>query len=109
MAASVIYKCDIVFSAFLSLDQNLAKPENDHTFNNKFLIIHTQTYVHYLRHRCINQKRNVKTEVHIFTKIKNTGIWRWKNPFSVFSFQKFQIFRICTFLESAQCFVGAFL
>ena len=33
-------------------------------------------YVHYLRHRFINQKQNLKTEVHIFTKVKNKDRWK---------------------------------
>ena len=33
------------------------------------------SYVHYLRHRFINQKQNLKTEVHIFTKVKNKDRW----------------------------------
>ena len=70
-----------------------------------------EIYFHYLRHRFINQKKkkNVKTGVHIFTKIKNTDGWRQKNFFSVVSFWKFVIFPISAFSENAQCFVAAFL
>ena len=42
----------------------------DHNIN-KFLII-LKTYAHYLRHIFINQKQNIKTEVHLLTKMKNT-------------------------------------
>ena len=47
-------------------------------FNTQKTIIHLmlltilKTYVHYLRHRFINQKSNIKAGVHIFTNIKNT-------------------------------------
>ena len=39
--SSLKCKCDIVFSVFLSLDQNLMKPEKDtcNTCNNKFVIL----------------------------------------------------------------------
>ena len=47
-----------------------------------------EIYFHYLRHRFINQKKkNVKTGVHIFTKIKNTDGWRQKNFFQLFHFR----------------------
>ena len=44
-------------------------------FDNKFLII-LKTYFHYLRHKFINQKQNVKACVHIFTKIKYANYWK---------------------------------
>ena len=56
--------------------------------------------------------KNVKTSLHIFTKIKHADrkqFWKQKKTFSVISFQKFPIFSICGFSEIAQCFVGAFL
>ena len=43
----------------------------------KFLKV-LKTYVHYLRHRFINQKLNVKTGAHNFTKIKSTDAWKKK-------------------------------
>ena len=56
------------------------------------------------------KNKNVKTGVHIFTKIKNTDGWKQKKKyFSVISFQKFLIFPKCAFSEDAQCFVGVFL
>ena len=56
------------------------------------------------------KNKNVKTRVHIFTKIKNADGWKKKKKFfSVISFQKFLIFPICAFLENTQSFVGAFL
>ena len=52
----------------------------------------------------------MKTGVHIFTKIKNTEFWKKKKrPFAVISLQKFLILPTWTFLENAQCFVGALL
>ena len=69
-------------------------------------LIILKTYVQYFHHRFINQKWNVKTGVHIFTKIKQT-VGSTKN--SAFSFQKFLNFPICVFSENPQCFVGAFL
>ena len=73
---------------------------HDCTFNNKLLII-LKTYVHYLRHKFINQNQNVKTGFNIFIKIKNTDRWKDKSFFSVILFQKFLIFRICVFSENA--------
>ena len=47
-----------------------------------------------------------KTEIHFFTKIKNTDNWKKKKMyFSVISFQEFLIFHIQAFSEKA----GAFL
>ena len=60
-----------------------------------------KAYVQYLPHGFINQKQNVKTGVHIFTKIKNTYRWKQKKKFFVVSFQKFLIFNICVFSENA--------
>ena len=57
----------------------------------------------------LSTKKNEKTGVHIFTKIKNTDDWEKKKKNSVISFQKFLIFPIWAFSENAQCFFGAFL
>ena len=35
----------------------------------------------YLRHRFINRKQNVKTGLHIFTKIENIDHWKQKKKF----------------------------
>ena len=78
--------------------------KND-TFNNKLLII-LKTYFHYLPHRFIDQKWNVKTVVHILTKTKNTDRWKQKkkNQFFVSEIPNFYymgFFRKCSmFLQS---------
>ena len=43
--SSLKYKCDIVFSVILSLDQSSIKPEKRYTFNNKLLKILKKYYV----------------------------------------------------------------
>ena len=77
-------KSDIAFR----LDQNSMKLE-------KRLIL--KTYVHYLCHRFIIC---VKTEVYIFTKIKNTDRWKQKkNLFQLFSFRNSSFFIYVLFKE----------
>ena len=55
----------IAFSVFLSLDQNLMKPQK---LSQVSKILTKWTHVHYLCHRFINQKWHVKTGVHFFYK-----------------------------------------
>ena len=48
--------------------------------------------------------------VHIFTKIKNTGVWKKKkNVFFSYLISGISDFSIWAFSENAQCFIGAFL
>ena len=61
-------------------------------------------YVHCLRHRFINQKQNAKTEVHIFTKIKNKDRSKYKKRnFQLIHFRKSEFF-IFAFLQKMLMF-----
>ena len=71
---------------------------HDCTFNNKLLII-LKTYVHYLRHKFINQNQNVKTGFNIFIKIKNTDRWKDKVFFRLFCFRNSLFFIYVYFQE----------
>ena len=53
-----------------------------------FVVSFSWLCAHYLRHRFINQKKkkkNAKTRVHIFTKIKNKDPWKQKKIYFFFS------------------------
>ena len=56
-------------------------------------LIILKTYVQYFHHRFINQKWNVKTGVHIFTKIKQTVGSRKKFSFFISEIPKFSHMR----------------
>ena len=76
---------------------------HDCTFNNKLLII-LKTYVHYLRHKFINQNQNVKTGFNIFIKIKNTDRWKDKSFFFGYSVSKIPYFSYMRFFRKCLMF-----
>ena len=77
--SSLKCKCDIIFSVFFSLDQNLMETWKriiHHTFNNKLLII-LKLYVHYLHYFLdLSIKSKMEKRGFIHTKIKNTDGWK---------------------------------
>ena len=96
----------IAFSVFLSLDQNLMKPQKLSQVS-KLL----KTYVHYLRHRFINQKWHVKTGSFFLQKSKMQTVRNRKKTFSYFiseipSFSYMHFFRKCSMFRRSILLTG---